>query len=334
MRLSVVVVNWNLRDELEDCLEALRNQSHRDIEVVVVDNASTDGSRDVARRFADRLPLELIESPDNLGFSGAANRAIRRCDGRWLLSLNPDCRLAPDFLARLVTAAERDERAGSASGLLLRGRGDDLAATDVVDSAGMIVTAGGRHHDRGAGTTLTAALEQPSLVFGASGAAALYRRAALDDVAYPGGEVFDETFFAYREDADLAWRLQRRGWSCLYWPTARAWHARGLKPEARRRGTPEINRHSVRNRFLLRWSNADRRWLLACFPWWLARDLVVVLACLTVERSSLPALAEAFALRRQQRARGRANASRATASGWRTARWFLPGGRVRPLGRR
>ena len=333
MSVDVIVVVRSHAGTLAATLAGLAAQAAPPARVVVVDNASTDGSRDVARRFAGLLPFELIESPDNLGFSGAANRAIRRCDGRWLLSLNPDCRLAPDFLARLVTAAERDERAGSASGLLLRGRGDDLAATDVVDSAGMIVTAGGRHHDRGAGRRLTSDLDRPASVFGASGAAALYRRAALDDVAYAGGEVFDETFFAYREDADLAWRLQRRGWSCLYWPAARAWHARGLRPEARRRGTPEINRHSVRNRFLLRWSNADWRWLIACFPWWLARDLTVVLACLTVERSSRPALAEAFALRRQQRARGRANAARKTVSGWRTAGWFLPGGRVRRLER-
>ena len=331
MSVDVVIVVRNHAATLPATLAGLAGQSAHARRIVVVDNASTDNSVHAVRAFADRLPLELIESSENLGFAAAANRAIRRGQAPWLLSLNPDCRLAPDFLESLVGAAARHDRVGSASGLLLRGRGEELAATDVVDSAGMIVTAGGRHHDRGAGRTLTVALEQPARVFGASGAAALYRRAALDDVAYPGGEVFDETFFAYREDADLAWRLQRRGWSCLYWPVARAWHARGLKPEAGRRGTPEINRHSVRNRFLLRWSNADRRWLLACFPWWLARDLIVVLACLTVERSSLPALAEAFALRRQQRARGRANVARATVSGWLIARWFLPGFQVQPL---
>jgi GT2 family glycosyltransferase len=329
--VDVVIVAHDHAATLPATLAGLAGQSAAANRVVVVDNASTDGSREATRRFADRLPLELIESADNLGFAAAANRAIRRCDAPWLLSLNPDCRLVPDFLATLAGAADRDGTVGSASGLLLRARGDQLAATEVVDSAGMVVTAGGRHLDRGAGARLTADLERPARVFGASGAAALYRRLALDDVAYAGGEVFDETFFAYREDADLAWRLQRRGWSCLYWPAARAWHARGLKPEARRRGTEVINRHSVRNRFLLRWSNADWRWLLACFPWWLARDLLVVAACLTVERSSLPALAEAFALRRQQRARGRANAAAAGVSGWRLTRWFLPGGRVRAL---
>jgi len=328
--VDAVIVVRNHATTLPATLAGLAAQSAQPARVVIVDNASTDGSLAAARQFADRLPFELIESADNLGFAAAANRAIRRGQAAWLLSLNPDCRLAPDFLAALVGAADRDRTVGSASGLLLRAHGDRLDATDVVDSAGIVMTASGRHHDRGAGTPLIARLEQPAQVFGASGAAALYRRAALDDVAYAGGEVFDETFFAYREDADLAWRLQRRGWSCLYLPAARAWHARGLKPEARRRGTEEINRHSVRNRFLLRWSNADWRWLLACFPWWLARDLTVVLACLTVERSSRPALAEAFALRRQQRARGRANATRAKVSSWRVARWFLPGGRVRP----
>jgi len=331
--VDVVIIVHNHAATLPATLTGLTAQSSPPARVVVVDNASTDGSASVARGVADRLPLEWIAATDNLGFAAAANRGIRRCDAPWLLSLNPDCRLAPDFLATLLGAAGRDSSVGSASGLLLRGHGDDLAATEVVDSAGMVVTASGRHLDRGAGTPLTATLARPARPFGASGAAALYRRAALDDVAYAGGEVFDETFFAYREDADLAWRLQRRGWSCLYWPAARAWHKRGLKPEAHRRGTQEINRHSVRNRFLLRWSNADWRWLLACFPWWLARDLLVMLACLTVERSSLPALAEAFALHRQQRARGRANAARAAVSGWRVARWFLPGGRVRALER-
>ena len=106
----------------------------------------------------------------------------------------------------------------------------------------MVASAAGRHFDRAAGLTRRRGLDAPAWVFGATGAAALLRRAALDDVAYAGGEVFDEGFFAYREDADLAWRLQRRGWRCLYWPGAVGWHGRGLRPEDARRGTPEVNR--------------------------------------------------------------------------------------------
>jgi GT2 family glycosyltransferase len=323
------VVVHNHAPTLRAVLAALAGQTVPPRRTVVVDNASTDASPAILDEVSRALPIAVLRLPDNRGFSAAANEAIRRTSAPWVLALNPDCRLASDYLERLLAAAVAQERCGSATGLLLRGEGEALHPTDAVDSAGMVVAASGRHFDRGAGRPLRRRWQHPAWVFGASAAAALYRRAAIDDVAYPAGEVFDETFFAYREDADLAWRLQRRGWRCLYRPEGRGWHARGLKPEGARRGTPEINRHSVRNRFLLRWSNADWRWLAACFPWWLARDLAVAAACLTVERSSWPGLAEAWALRRQQRARGRANASSALVSGWRVASWFLPGGRTR-----
>jgi GT2 family glycosyltransferase len=330
--VDAFVVVHNHARTLRATLSSLAAQTVRPERIVVVDNASTDGSVGVIGDLARTLPLEVQRFHQNRGFAAAANDAIRRTRAEWILALNPDCRLAPDYLSHLLAAASPRERVGAATGLLLRGEGEALAPTEPVDSSGIVVTASGRHLDRGAGRRTRPGFLRPAWVFGASGAAALYRREALEDVAYPAGEVFDEGFFAYREDADLAWRLQRRAWRCMYWPTALAWHERGLKPERGRRRTPEINRHSVRNRFLLRWSNADWRWLAACFPWWLVRDLVVMVACLTVERTSLPALQEAWSLRRQQRARGRANASRALVSGWGVARWFLPGGHVRRLG--
>lgn len=328
--VDVLIVVHNHAATIGATLEALTNQRRAPGRVIVLDNGSSDPSAEIAERFGSRLPLEVVRLGSNRGFSAAANAGLRRTASPWVLSLNPDCRLAVDFLDRLVGAAETTN-AGAASGLLLRGRGDRLEATDVVDSAGIVVTASCRHFDRGAGRRARPAWAIPAWVFGATGAAALYRRTALDDIAYPGGEVFDETFFAYREDADLAWRLQARGWPCLFWPHALAWHARGLKPEATRRASPEINRHSVRNRFLLRWGNADWRWHLVCFPWWLLRDVVVVAACLSVERSSLAGLSEAWALRSQYRRRGRANRLQARVSGWSLARWFLPGGHTRPV---
>ncbi|OYV96592.1 MAG: hypothetical protein B7Z68_05390 [Acidobacteria bacterium 21-70-11] len=327
--VAAFIVLHNHAHTLRATVAALAAQTVPPDRIVVLDNASSDNSLALAHDLTRALPAEVVGWQENRGFAAAANEAIRRTTAPWVLALNPDCRLAPDYLEALLAAAASDDRAGALTGLLLRAHGAELAASETVDSAGMVVTAAGRHLDRGSGRALRASWQRPAWVFGASGAAALYRRSALEDVAYPAGEVFDETFFAYREDADLAWRLQRRGWRCLYWPGARAWHARGLKPELARRGTEAINRHSVRNRFLLRWSNADWRWRLACFPWWLLRDIAVAAACLTVERSSLPALAEAWALRRRQRARGEANASRALVSGWALTRWFLPGGRTR-----
>ena len=328
--VDVVIVVHNHASTLAATLTGLAAQTLLPSRVVVVDNASSDGSRAILAT-SGVANLESIAWDTNRGFAAAANDGLRRCRAPWVLSLNPDCRLAPDFLADLVAAAARHERAGAACGLLLRGLGSDLAATDVVDSAGMVANAAGRHFDRGAGLPWRSALDEPAWVFGATGAAALLRRAALDDVAYAGGEVFDEGFFAYREDADLAWRLQRRGWSCLYWPQALGWHGRGLRPEHARRGTPAINRLGVRNRFLLLWSNADWRWRLACFPWWALRHMLVLAACVSVERTSLGGLREAWMMREAQRRRGRENAARATVSSWRLAAWCMPGRRVRKV---
>lgn len=329
MTTAAVLVTYNHAATVGTVLAGLAAQREAPTQVVVVDNASQDGTRERLEDFARGLPLEVVRWRENRGFAAAFNEGVRRSTAPWVLSVNPDCRLAPQFLTVLVQALLAHPRAGAGCGLLWRAAGEELRGTDVVDSAGMVMTAGGRHWDRGGGRPISPALEEPAWVFGATGAAALYRRTALEDVAYPGGEVMDEGFFAYREDADLAWRMQRRGWSCLYHPQAVGYHARGFRPEEGRRGHAEINRHSVRNRFLLRWSNADWRWHVACFPAWLLRDLVVVAACLTVERSSLPALAEAWHRRAAQRLRGAGNHRRALVGSFQLARWFYRWGRVR-----
>ena len=328
--VDVVIVVHNHAATLAATLEGLAAQTLSPARVVVIDNASDDGSRAF---LAGRQELEVISWDHNRGFAAGVNAGIRLGASPLVLSLNPDCRLSPDFLAALVTAAERQPRTGSACGLLIRAKGDALEPTSIVDSAGMLASASGRHHDRGAGRALWPALEQPAWVFGATGACALLRRTALADVAYADGEVFDEGFFAYREDADLAWRLQRRGWQCLYWPQARAFHARGQRPEAGRRRLAASNHHSVRNRFLLLWSNADWRWRLACFPWWAVRDAVVVGACATVERRSWKGIVEAWQRRAFQRQRGAGNTRRASVTGWQVASWCLPWRRVRKLER-
>jgi GT2 family glycosyltransferase len=332
-RVDVLVVTYNHAATLGATLASLAAQTRPPASVIVLDNASSDRSAEVAREHAGHLPLEVVRFESNRGFAAALNEGLRRSTSEWVLSLNPDCRLEPAYLATLVAAAAEDGRTGAACPLLLRAAGPALETTTTVDSAGMVVSAWGRHADRGAGTRLLPELQEPAWVFGSTGAAALYRRTALQDVAYPDGEVLDERFFAYREDADLAWRLQRRGWRCRFEPRAVGFHARGLKPEVGRSASEVINRLSVRNRFLLLWANADWRWRLACFPFWFMRDLAVVAACLTVERSSLPGLEEAWKLRSIQKQRGRANAARATASGWAVASWFMPWGQTRPLER-
>jgi GT2 family glycosyltransferase len=330
----VVVVSHNHAATLPACLAAVGRLDPAPHTVVLVDNASTDGSARVAADHVASLPLEMRVAGSNTGFAAAANTAVSATSTPWVLVLNPDCAPRPDFAARLLDAVdrrpERDE-VGSATGKLRRAGDDELNPADLVDAAGMIVDPSGRHFDRGAGEPDDGRWDAPAWVFGGTGAATLYRRAALGDVAYPGEEFFAESFFAYREDAELAWRLQWRGWRCLYVPSAQASHRRGLRPEQGRRGHAAINRHSVRNRFLMRIHCADLGWHLGCLPWWLLRDVLVVGACLTVEKSSLPALAQVWRLRRDAAARRRHVLGQRTTPSRRTRRWFRRRGWVEEI---
>jgi GT2 family glycosyltransferase len=328
---SLVIVTFNHADTLPACLRAVAALDPAPARLIVIDNASNDGSAEVAAAHAGRPSVEVIREDRNTGFAAAANRGIRSSDTPWLLLLNPDCAPRPDMVERLfagLTGCPDPTRVAVLTPRLVRASGPDLAPTPVLDAAGMMVTRSGRHFDRGAGTTADGAYDRPAWVFGGTGAAALYRRRALDDVAYPESELFAETFFAYREDAELAWRLQLRGWRCLYVPDATASHRRGFRPEEGRRGHRDINRFSVRNRFLLRAHCADAGWHLRCLPWWLGRDLLVVGACLTAERSSLPGLVDAWRLRGDALRKRRWVLGRRTVSGRRMARWFRKQGWV------
>jgi GT2 family glycosyltransferase len=149
----------------------------------------------------------------------------------------------------------------------------------------------------------------------------MYRTAFLRDVAI-GGETFDSDFFAYREDADLAWRGRLFGYRAMVVPEAVATHVRRVTPERRRELPAEINMHSVKNRFLLRWKNEG--WYLAFrnAPFEIARDGVVLVAALTIERSSLPAFGWLWRNRARIRAKRSAIQKRRRVSDFDLARWF------------
>jgi GT2 family glycosyltransferase len=328
---AVVVVTHNHAETLSACLAAVEDLDPQPTRLLVIDNGSSDGSAEIASDQRRALSYELVQEADNTGFAAAANRGIAATSEPWVLLLNPDCAPRPDFVQRLlgaVTARPEAETIGAVSPKLLRAEGRDLAARPVVDAAGMIVTPSGRHLDRGAGADDDGSFDRSAWVFGGTGAALLLRREALDDVAYPDAEYFATSFFAYREDAELAWRLQLRGWRCLFEPSAIAAHRRGFRPEKGRRGHVAVNRYSVRNRFLLRKHCADTAWYLKCFPWWFLRDLAVVGACLTIETSSLPALGDVWRLRADSRRRRAWVLGRRSTSSRQINRWFRRRGRV------
>jgi GT2 family glycosyltransferase len=257
------------------------------IEIVVLDNASTDETRKILAEFAGRI--RVILSDCNLGFAEGQNRAIGSTASDWVLTLNPDVLLLPGFIRTLVDAGEADPGAGTVCGKLMSiGAGFQPLPTPRIDSTGIYFSPAMRHFDRGWHQPDSPCYQNMEYVFGASAAAALYRRRMIEDVSVDG-EFFDPDFFAYREDADVAWRATLLGWRCLYAPAAVSYHVRSVVPGKRSAVPPAINMHSIKNRFLMRIKNVTgglyrRYWLPMTI-----RDLLVVGGSVFCEPRSLPA---------------------------------------------
>jgi GT2 family glycosyltransferase len=267
--VSVIIVNWNHGHFLGDCLDALLAQDYHQFSVTVVDNGSEDDSPDwIARHYPD---IRLLRFPDNRGFSQGFNHGVNHTTGEFALSLNPDVAVKPGFISELVGALCQDERIGMAAPKLLR-----TNEPTVLDSTGLFIDRRRRPFDRGQGEMDRGQYDASPWVFGGCGAAVLYRRAMLDDLAVDG-EYLDEDFFAYYEDADLAWRAQLLGWRCVYAPRAVATHIRGWGDALRKQGHAVKNargpRLALRNRYLMTIKNDTPGYLLADLPLILAAEL-------------------------------------------------------------
>ncbi len=295
-RVVVSIVTYNSARHLKACLESLREQSCKDFDIHILDNASTDATVGIIEAFRHLLK-SVRHAERNLGFCAAHNRIIESSTSEYVLVLNPDAILDTRFLEIMIREMDQDPDSGSATGKLYRWRrlGSNpgipppISGKMELDSTGIFFTRNQRHLDRGSGETDTGQYDRKEYVFGASGAAAFYRRSMLEDVRN-GKEYFDESFFAYREDADLAWRARWMGWECLYVPEAIAFHERRVLPE-RRSALPEtINMHSFKNRFLLRIKNMDTGTYTRNFIPITFRDIVAITYVLLREWSSLPGI--------------------------------------------
>ena len=286
-RVSVTLVTFNSGRFIRRCLESVIDQRYPNLEVIVVDNASTDGTTDILERFEDRCIV--VYNQENIGFAAAQNQAMALSSGDWVLTLNPDVLLMPDFCLRLMEAADLDPSVGTMCGkLLMMDASFQIPDQRVVDTTGIYFNPMLRHLDRGCLENDNGHYRDYEFVFGASAAAACYRRSMIGDVSIEG-EFFDSEFFTYREDADVAWRAQLLGWKCIYVPTAFGYHVRKLRPGMRRYLPPEINMHSVKNRFLMRAKNITARVYLRNLIPIVVRDLGILAYCLVMERSSLKA---------------------------------------------
>jgi GT2 family glycosyltransferase len=327
-RVAVCIVIHKDAHDLPGCFAALAGVTHRPLEVIVADCASRDGGPEVARREAARLrdvPVQVVELGENLGFAGGMNAAFARTDAPFVMTLNADAHLGPDYITRLLASAEANTeahpglRVGGLTGRLVRFA--EEGGHRLLDACGMYLTPNWRHLDRGSGEVDHGQWNRTERVFGATGAAALFRREALLDVAVDG-EIFDPRFHTYREDAELCFRLQERGWAVLYEPSAVAEHRRFNLPERRSAMPDAANYNSLKNRYLLRIYHQTGGNLLRTFFPTLGRDLLALGYVLVREHSSFPAYGWLWRNRRDLLRRRRLIQGRRTVPAAAIDHWF------------
>ncbi len=257
--IAISLVVYNGEKYLEECLRSIKSQTYRDFSLTVLDNASTDSSLAVVRRtYPD---CTIIREKENTGFARAHNRVIRDTLSDAILILNQDCVLDPGYIERCVDVLIHNDLCASLTGVLYRT--DTLTATPsagTLDTLGLGLSRTFHIKNCFAGKKFLYLPHEPFTMFGVSATAALYRRSALEDIAIPRDgsiEYFDEDFFMYKEDVDLAFRLYRQGWTAFCQPSARGYHVRSTTSALLVRNNAWINRISYRNHWWFLWKNID-----------------------------------------------------------------------------
>lgn len=305
MTLSICITTWNSEKYLPELMKSIFNQTiltREDYEIKIsldiVDSGSTDNS--VAYLQKEYPEAHILRNTQNLGFARSYNQAIRMSATDYILILNADIILEPDYLEKLLTAIKKEEKIGSVAGKLLRAHSGEsygqgffeIEKTKIIDSCGLMMKRERRFVNLGEGEEDDGQYDAGKNIFGFCAAAVLYRRAALEKVKY-GHEYFDEDFFSYKEDIDLSWRLKQAGWQAVFVPAAVAYHFRGVPTTAKKytnlsvakfykKKNRLVRRLSYRNHLLCLIKNENTRdFWRNFFPifWYEFRKFVFLLFC-------------------------------------------------------
>lgn len=210
--VSVIILNWNGKQFLDDCLVSLQAQIFKNFQTILVDNGSDDGSAAYVR---EQYPwVQLVELPTNTGFAEGNNRGFREISGEYIVTLNNDTLCDAGFLDELVRTVQEDAKIGMVAAKML-----NFFQTERIDSMGVYPTTAGIGCNIGIGEIDHGQYDGQEGVFGACAGAALYRRSMLEETGF-----FDPDFFAYYEDLDLAWRARLNGWKAVIAPRAVVYH--------------------------------------------------------------------------------------------------------------
>lgn len=290
--VSILVPTYRDMHLLAKSLPVFLEHNSHDVEVIILNN---DIAQDVASWLTADLGLvpgeqvRVVEMGSDAGFARAINRGIALSRGEALFICNADLFPSSTYIDVMCRFFALHPRAGIATGKILRYDLYTDSPTEVIDSTGLILSRNRRFLARGEGSLDTDQFNEEEEVFGVDGAALFARRATLESVSIEG-EVFDESFFMYKEDWDLSWRVRLMGWECWYVPSAVAFHARtsrGLGETAylsatktfhenERAKPPLVRFHSLKNQWLMLVKNEDLPNLLRDFPFVLSRELMVV----------------------------------------------------------
>jgi len=233
----VGIVTYNSLDDLPHCLSGVHSQTVSNLEIVVFDNASSDGGTAWLRSNFPEIPL--IVNDENIGYGRAHNRLIQRAglkNGDYYLALNPDAALTPDYIAILVKALESQPDFGWGTGKLLM-----QGADGIIYSVGHGLLHSGFAFNIGYYLPDDAEFAVSREVFGAPGAAAIYKAELVHDLS-DNEAFFDPSMFMYAEDTDVDWRARRQGWRCWYCADAVAYH-RGSQASQRLQSMAVANRY-------------------------------------------------------------------------------------------
>jgi len=324
-KVTIGLLTHNSEKYIEPCLNSLLAQDYDNIEIQILDNASQDETVDIIQdKFED---ISLIQSDTNKGFGGGHNEIIRQSKGEFYACLNVDMIFETNFISSLMKSITKKPINGVAGGKIKRWdfkaynaekanhKVKDMGKTNFLDSVGIKILKNHRFEDIGQGDVDYGQFDAPKEVFGISGAAVLYRKKALEDVAFKNeegqNEYFDESMFMYKEDIDLAYRLQWAGWKCQYEPDAVAYHDRTIASHGtslweimkHRSSKPtKINKMSFLNhQILLQKNYADNfSWSVRFSTWWY--NTKVFLFILLFEQETLGQWFKLLSLRKKIKA--------------------------------
>lgn len=321
-KLSVHLVTWNGAKYIPYLFESLKNQTYKDWKLFVWDNSSSDNTVELIKKELNNFVVQsnLVENKENLGFAGGHNKLFRGCDSEYFLLLNQDMYLMPDCFEKMVKFMGENEDVAAISPRLMRWdfKGNSKGEfTDQVDSLGLKVLRNRRIIEKYTGKKWEELKSKMRMsfrtrgtakeVFGVSGALPMFRREAMDEIKFKDGKFFDESYHSYKEDVDLAFRLQSAGFKSFVLLDATAYHDRsaaGPKDmddksaiKNKKEQSDWVKYHSYKNHLMTLYKNEYWQNFLLDFPWIFWYELKKFVYFLLFDRKILSGLKEVWGSR-------------------------------------